>query len=129
MPSVFRCDLCLAVFKNKRRIHYSGVNDEPCPGTFTACEIDFDELVLARIVRKRTRSKRERAKLAAKRKNAKEPKGVPSCLTCEALGNLCPTCRHKKMKRDWARAKRARLRSERQNAATRIADLFGASPT
>jgi len=129
MPSVFRCALCLAVFKNQRRIHYSGVNDNPCPGTLTVCEIAFDELVLARIVRKRTRSKRERTKFAARRKEVKLPKAIPSCAACEAFGDLCPSCRHKKMKRDWARAKSARLRSERQNAATRIAELFGGSPT
>jgi hypothetical protein len=39
--------------------------------------------------------------------------------------------RHKneKTKREWARARRARLKSEQQNDAIRIAGLFGASPT
>ena len=118
----------MAVFKNRRRVHYAGANDEACPGTLDVCEIDFDELVLVRIARKRTRTKRDRLKLAAKRNKASLPKAVQSCGACEALGDLCPKCKHKRMKREWARAKRARLKSERQNEAIRIAGLFGASP-
>ena len=127
MSSVFRCSLCLAVFKNRRRVHYAGANDEACPGTLEVCEIDFDELVLARITRERTRTKRDRVKLAAKREKAIPHKVVQSCPACEALGDLCPKCKHKKMKREWARAKRARLKSEQQNESIRIAGLFGAS--
>lgn len=127
MYSVFRCGLCSAVFKNRRHLHYSGVDDERCPGTPEACELDFDELVLARIARKRTRSKRDRAKLATKRKKANPPKAAQCCPECETSGDLCPKCKHKKMKREWARTKRAGLKSEQKNAATRIAGLFGAS--
>lgn len=117
----------MAVFKNRRQVHYAGANDEACPGPLEVCEIDFDELVLARIARKRTRTKRDRVKLAAKRKKASPPKAVQSCPACETLGDLCPKCKHKKMKREWVRAKRARLKSEQQNEAIRIAGLFGAS--
>jgi hypothetical protein len=123
---VFRCNLCCAVFENRRHLHYSGIDDERCPGILEICELDFDELVLSRIARKRTRSKRDRAKLAVKRKKASPPKAAQCCPECESRGDLCPKCEQKKMKRDWARAKRARLKSERQHVATRIAGLFGA---
>jgi hypothetical protein len=129
MPSVFRCSLCLAAFKNRRRVHYAGASGEACPGRLEICEIDFDELVLAGIGRKRTRSKRDRVKLAARRKRLGPTIAVPLCPACDSGGSLCLKCKNKKIKRDWARAKRAQLRSERQHAATRIAGFFGTSPT
>jgi NMD protein affecting ribosome stability and mRNA decay len=129
MPSVFRCDLCSAIFKNRRWVHYSDGSDGFCPGTLEISEIELDELVLASITRRKTRSKKDRAKLVAKRKQIMAPKVVEPCQECEALGDVCARCRHKKLKRDWARVKRARLRSERQNEATRIGGLFGPFPT
>lgn len=125
---MFRCNLCMAVFKNRRHVHYAGANDDACPGNLEVCEIDFDELVLACIARKRTRTKRHRVKLAATRKKASPPKAVQSCPACETFADLCPKCKHKKMKREWVRAKRARLKSQQQNESIRIAGLFGASP-
>src|SRR5689334_1136714 len=107
MPSVFRCSVCSAVFKNRRAVHYSDATDGFCPGTLEICEIDVDELILASISRRKTRSKRDRAKLAAKRQQTRQPKIAESCQACEGLGDLCARCRLKNMKRDWMRAKRA----------------------
>src|SRR5437016_492747 len=128
MSSMFRCSLCLAVFKNRRRVHYSVINDELCSGTLDVYELDFDELILATIARKRTRSKRDRVKLATKGKKASPPKAALYCPACETREDLCPKCKNKKTKREWVRAKRARLKSEQQHAASRIAGLFGAPP-
>jgi hypothetical protein len=127
MPSVFRCTVCSAVFKNRRAVHYSGATAGFCSGTLEISEIDLDELILASISRRKTRSKRDRAKLAAKRQQTRQPKVAERCQECEALGELCPRCRYKKMKRDWMRANRAQVKEERRAAAASIAGLFGAS--
>ena len=128
MPSVFRCSVCAAIFRNRRTVHYSDATAGFCPGTLSISEIELDELILASIARQKTWSARDRAKLAAKREKAKPPRVVEDCQECEALGDLCPKCRYKKMKRDWMRAKRARVKEERRTAAATIAGLFGASP-
>jgi hypothetical protein len=130
MPSVFRCSLCFAVFKNCRRAHYSDASEGFCPGVLKISEIELDELILASVTRRKTRSKRDRAKLVAKRKQIMPTRVVVQrCQECEGLGDLCTRCHHKKMKRDWMRAKRARLKEERRAAAASIAGLFGASPS
>lgn len=127
MPSVFRCLLCFAAFRNRRRRHYSG-SVGFCPGVLEIAEMDLGEIVLADIARRKTRSKRDRTKLIEKRKLAMPPKVMQGCQECEDLGDLCAQCRHKKMKRDWMRAKRAQLKQERRAAAASIAGLFGVSP-
>ena len=127
MSSVFRCSVCSVVFKNRRTVHYSDATDGFCPGTLEISEIEPDELILASILRRKTRSRRDRAKLAAKRQQNRQPKITERCQECEALGDLCARCRLKKMKRDWMRAKRARIKEERRAAVASIAGLFGAS--
>jgi len=124
MPSVFRCSVCSAVFKNRRAVHYSDATDGFCPGTLEISEIELDELILASISRRKTRSKRDREKLATKRQRIGQTKIVARCQGCEALGDLCARCRHKKMKREWMRAKRARVKEERRAAEASIASLF-----
>lgn len=127
MASVFRCDICSAVFKNRRQAHYSDVDDAFCSGTLEISEVESDELILASIARRKTRSRRDRAKLAVKRKQTTPPRVAERCKECEALGTLCARCRHKKMKRDWMRAKRTQIKEQRRVAAASVASLFGAS--